>query len=146
MRWFKPSRRRERIHRGEERGAPRPFSPIFFKSTEAHPDPICEHVHVCPALRVQSCPHRFGCCCCCCCYGSEKGGAGAQPPAASAHIRLAQSHINRSVNAKEQPIKAENLNVFLIALFLIHYCTVTVLPQHLAPHTDTYFFPKRGVL
>lgn len=94
-------------------------------------------------LRVQSSPRRFGCC-----YGGREGRGGeggAAPPAERwskttagslcSHLHSAQSHINCSVNAEQQPIEREILNVVLIALFFnsLHDCAVTVLPQCRAP-------------
>lgn len=97
------------------------------------------------ALRVRSRPRQFGC------SSGREGGGRAAPPAEywsktttgslCSHLCSAQSHIICSVNADQQPVEAESHNVFLIALFFnsLHDCAVTVLPQHLAPHTDTYF-------
>lgn len=99
------------------------FSP---KSTGAHPDLTCEHVHDCKTLRVQSSsPHQFGC---------SRGGEGwAAPPAQCwsktttgslcSHLYSAQSHLNCSVNAGQQLVEGEILTVCLISLFLIHYTT-----------------------
>lgn len=65
--------------------------------------------------------------------GRERRGGGTAPPAERwsktttgslcSHLHSAQSHVNCSVNAEQQPIEGEILNVFLIALFLIHYMT-----------------------
>lgn len=64
--------------------------------------------------------------------GGEEGGVTA-PPAEHwsktttgrlcSHPDSIQSHTNCSVNANQQPMEGQILNVFLIALFLIHYMT-----------------------
>ena len=111
---------------------------------------LCEHVHVCQALRVQSSPQPFGCC-----WGWEGGRGTAQlplqsagprqPQAASAHIHTQPNHTS---TAPSMPTGSQSGPRPLISswlrCFLIHY--MTALWQFcLTPRTDTYFV-KRGIL
>lgn len=99
------------------------FSP---KSTGAHPHHIWDRVHVFQALRMQNSPRWFGCCCGWREGWTEwgRGGWGTAPPAERwcktttgslcSQLHSAQSQVNCSVNADQQPIKGE---IFVIALF-----------------------------